>query len=214
MRVVVADDTLITREGVAYLLRNAGIDVVALAADAGELLTAVEMHRPGIAIVDIRMPPSHTDEGLRAANEIRASFPSVGVLLLSQYIEPGYAMQMLNDGAGRVGYLLKDRVFDVTVMLDALRRIDAGDTVVDSTIVSTLFTRPRRVDPLQRLSEREREVLALLAEGLSNQAIAERLFVNERTVEAHVSNLLAKLEIHTDTATHRRVLAVLEFLRA
>jgi DNA-binding NarL/FixJ family response regulator len=214
MRVVVADDTLITREGVTHLLRTAGIDVVALAADADELLAATATHQPEIAVVDIRMPPTHTDEGLRAANHIRTSFPSVGVLLLSQYVEPAYAMQMLNDSPGRVGYLLKDRVFDISVMLDALQRIDAGDTVVDSTIVSSLFARQRRINPLEQLSEREREVLSLVAEGLSNQAIAQRLFVNERTVEAHVSNLLAKLDIHTDSGTHRRVLAVLEFLRA
>lgn len=213
MRVVVADDTLITREGIAHLLRQAGVDVVALAGDGAELLAAVAEHRPSVAIVDIRMPPTHTDEGLRAASEIRATFDPVGVLLLSQYLEPGYAMQLLEGRSDRVGYLLKDRVFDVGVMVDALRRIDAGETVVDSTIVSAMLARQRRLDPLASLSRREREVLALVAEGLSNQAIGERLYVNERTVEAHVSSVLTKLGIHADPGAHRRVLAVLEFLR-
>ena len=214
MRVVVADDVLLTRTGIITLLRDAGIDVVGEAHDAEALLRHVATARPDVAIVDIRMPPTHTDEGLVAAQAIRAEHPDVGVLLLSQYIEPSYAMRLVEDLPGRVGYLLKERVFDVTTILDALRRIQAGDTVIDPSIVARLFGRRRPRDPIADLTDREREVLALIAEGLSNQAIATRIFVTERTVEAHVTQIFQKLLLPQSADQHRRVLAVLAFLRA
>ena len=214
MRVVVAEDTMLTREGIVRLLRDAGIDVVAEVEDAGSLLRKVSLTRPDVALVDIRMPPTHTDEGLVAARRIRESHPQVGVLVLSQYIEPSYAMRLLEEHPEKVGYLLKERVFDVAVLVDALRRIDDGETVVDPTIVSRLLGRQRREDPLAELTPREREVLSLVAEGLSNRAIAERLFVTERTVEAHTKQVFLKLGLREDPSTHRRILAVLAFLRS
>src|SRR5215217_4192277 len=171
MRVVVADDVMLTREGIVRLLEEAGIDVVAEAEDAEGLLRHVRLARPDAAIVDIRMPPTHTDEGLVAARTIRTEFPAVGVLVLSQYVEPTYAMRLLEEHPERVGYLLKERVFDVAILVDALRRITEGETVIDPTIVSRLLGRRRRADPLADLSEREKEVLTLVAEGLSNKAI-------------------------------------------
>lgn len=214
MRVVVADDVMLTREGIVRLLRDAGIDVVAEAEDADGLLRHVQLTRPDAAIVDIRMPPSHTDEGLVAAAAIRDAYPDVGVLVLSQYIEPSYAMRLLEEHPERVGYLLKERVFDVAILVDALRRITDGETVVDPTIVSRLFGRRRRADPLGDLTAREKEVLALVAEGLSNKAIAARLFVTERTVEAHVKQIFLKLDLDVDPDSHRRVRAVLAYLRS
>ena len=214
MRVVVADDVLLTRQGIVHLLREAGIKVVAEAEDAEGLLREVRLARPDVALVDIRMPPTHTDEGLVAAQTIRADFPQVGVLLLSQYIEPSYALRLLQDQPERVGYLLKERVFDIATVVDALRRIADGETVIDPTIVSRLLGRRRRQDPLAVLSEREREVLGLIAEGLSNRAIAARLYVTERTVEAHVTQIFHKLRLPESPDQHRRVLAVLAFLRA
>jgi DNA-binding NarL/FixJ family response regulator len=214
MRVVVADDVMLTREGIVRLLRDANVDVVAQADDAEGLLRHVQLTRPDAAIVDIRMPPSHTDEGLVAAAAIRDAYPDVGVLVLSQYIEPSYAMRLLEEHPERVGYLLKERVFDVAILVDALRRITDGETVVDPTIVSRLLGRRRRADPLAQLTEREKEVLALVAEGLSNKAIAARLFVTERTVEAHVKQILMKLDLEIDPESHRRVRAVLAYLRA
>ncbi len=193
MRVVVADDVMLTREGIVRLLGDAGIDVVAEADDAERLLREVRLKRPDVAIVDIRMPPTHTDEGLVAAQRIRAEHPDVGVLVLSQYVEPSYALRLLEEHPERVGYLLKERVFDVAVLVDALRRIAEGETVVDPTIVTRLLGRRRREDPLAELTAREREVLGLVAEGLSNRAIAARLFVTERTVEAHVKQIFLKL---------------------
>ena len=189
MRVVVADDVMLTREGIVRLLQDAGIDVVAEADDAEALLRHVRSDRPDVAIVDIRMPPTNTDEGLVAARVIRTEQPDVGVLVLSHYVEPSYAMRLIQDQPERVGYLLKDRVFDIAVVVDALRRIMDGETVIDPTIVSRLVGRRRREDPLGRLSEREREVLGLIAEGMSNKAIAARLYVTERTVEAHVTQI-------------------------
>jgi DNA-binding NarL/FixJ family response regulator len=213
VRVVVADDVMVTRAGIVRLLREAGIDVVAEAENADELLRHVSLSRPDAAIVDIRMPPTQTDEGLVAAQRIRAEHPEVGVLVLSQYVEPSYATRLLEEHPERVGYLLEERVFDVAILVDALRRIGDGETVVDPTIVSRLFGRRRRVDPLGELTAREREVLALVAEGLSNRAIAARLFVTERTVEAHVKQIFMKLGLEVSPDSHRRVLAVIAYLR-
>jgi DNA-binding NarL/FixJ family response regulator len=214
MRVVVADDVMLTRQGIVSLLTNAGIDVVGEAEDAAGLLRDVRLARPDAAIVDIRMPPTHTDEGLVAAQTIRTENAAVAVLVLSQYVEPGYAMRLLEEYPEGVGYLLKERVFDVAILLDALRRIADGETVVDPTIVSRLVGRRRREDPLIDLTEREREVLSLVAEGLSNKAIAARIFVTERTVEAHVKQIFLKLHLSANPHSHRRVLAVLAYLRA
>jgi DNA-binding NarL/FixJ family response regulator len=215
VRVVVADDSVLLREGVAQLLSQAGFDVVGLASNPTELLEQVDKHSPDVAIVDIRMPPTHTDEGLQAAQEIRARQPSVGVLVLSQYVRPSYAFELLSPSAERVGYLLKDRVSDLEDLTDAVRRVADGGTVLDPVVVSQLVGRPRQGDDaLEDLSDREREVLALMAEGRSNQAIAERLFITERTVEKHVKSIFAKLRLPTSAEDHRRVLAVLAYLRA
>jgi DNA-binding NarL/FixJ family response regulator len=214
MRVVVADDVMLTREGIVRLLEEAGVEVVAQAEDAEGLLREVRLKRPDVAIADIRMPPSHTDEGLVAAQRIRAEHPDIAVLVLSQYVEPSYAMRLLEEHPERVGYLLKQRVFDVAVLVDALRRIGDGETVIDPTIVSRLVGRQRRQDPLAELTQREREVLSLVAEGLSNRAIASRLFVTERTVEAHVKQVFQKLRLAVNPDSHRRVLAVLACLRS
>ncbi len=214
MRVVVADDAMLTREGIVRLLRDGDIDVVAEAEDADGLLRHVRLAHPDAAIVDIRMFLTHTDEGLVAAQQIRSEHPGVGVLVLSQYIEPSYAMRLLEEHPERVGYLLKERVFDVAILVDALRRVTDGETVIDPTIVSRLVGRRRREDPLVGLTEREREVLGLVAEGLSNKAIAARLFITERTIEAHVKQILLKLRLDTNPDSHRRVLAVLAYLRA
>jgi DNA-binding NarL/FixJ family response regulator len=213
VRVIVADDAMLTRTGIVRLLGDAGVDVVGEAEDADGLLGHVARARPDVAIVDIRMPPTHTDEGLVAVQRIRAEHPAVGVLVLSEYVEPRYAMRLLEEHPEGVGYLLKERVFDVVVLVDALRRVADGETVVDPTIVSRLVGRRRRVDPLAELTEREREVLALVAEGLSNAAIAKRLYVTPRTVEAHVTQIMAKLGLDADPDSHRRVLAVLAYLR-
>jgi DNA-binding NarL/FixJ family response regulator len=214
MRVVVADDTLVTREGIVRLLRDAGVEVVAQAGDAGELLRHVAVHRPDVAIVDIRMPPSHTDEGLVAAQQIRAEHPTIGVLVLSHYVEPSYALRLIEEQPERVGYLLKERIFDVATLVDALRRIVDGETVIDPTIVSRLVRRRRLHDPVSDLTDREREVLGHVAEGMSNRAIATRLFVTDRTVEAHVTQIFQKLGLAESPDQHRRVLAVLAFLRS
>jgi DNA-binding NarL/FixJ family response regulator len=213
MRVIVAEDNLFAREGIVKVLEDCGVEVVAQTGDAEGLLREATTLRPDVVVVDIRMPPTRTDEGLVAAQKLRSVVPGTGVLVLSQYVEPSYALRLLEDHVTGSGYLLKDRVFDGAVMLDALRRITEGETVVDPTIVARLFHRPRTDDPVARLSEREREVLGLVAEGLSNKAIAERLFVSERTVEAHITSLFAKLELSESAGTHRRVLAVLAYLR-
>jgi DNA-binding NarL/FixJ family response regulator len=214
MRVVVADDAMLTRKGIVRLLQEAGIDIVGEAEDADGLLRLVRGTRPDVAIVDIRMPPTHTDEGLIAARAIRADHPEVGVLVLSQYVEPSYAMRLIEDHPERVGYLLKERVFDVAILVDALRRILDGETVIDPTIVSRLLGRRRREDPLFELTAREREVLGLVAEGMSNRAIASRLVVTERTVEAHITQIFQKLQLPESADHHRRVLAVLALLRS
>jgi DNA-binding NarL/FixJ family response regulator len=212
MRVVVAEDTMLTREGIVRLLEAAQVEVLSQVEDGEALLRQVRLQRPDVAIVDIRMPPTHTDEGLVAATRIRAEHPQTGVLLLSHYVEPSYALRLLDEHPARVGYLLKERVFDIANLVDALRRLVDGETVVDPTIVARLLGNRRREDPLEELSEREREVLALVAQGLSNRAIAGRLFVTERTVEAHIKSIFLKLRLSADSESHRRVLAVLTFL--
>jgi DNA-binding NarL/FixJ family response regulator len=214
MRVVLADDSLLLREGVARLLGEAGLDVVAQAGDADDLLRKVGAHKPDVAIVDVKMPPTHTDEGLRAAAQIRERFPDVGVLVLSQYLEEGYALDLLSSSAERMGYLLKDRVADLDRFVDAVRRVGEGGSALDPEVVSRLLGRRRREDPLEELSPREREVLGLMAEGKSNHAIAETLVVTERAVEKHVTSIFSKLSLPPTVEDHRRVLAVLTYLRA
>jgi DNA-binding NarL/FixJ family response regulator len=214
MRVAVADDAMVTREGIVRVLKDAGVDVVGEAENADDLLRLVLGRRPDAVIIDIRMPPTHTDEGLVAAQKIRTQHPEIGVLILSQYVESRYAMHLLEEHPERVGYLLKERVFDVAILLDALRRLVEGESVVDPTIVSQLVGRRQRDPSLAELTEREREVLGLIAERLSNNAIANRLFITERTVEAHVKQIFLKLRLAADPASHRRVLAVLAYLRS
>jgi len=214
MRTVLADDMMLMRRGIAEILGEAGIEVVAEAEDAEGLLEAVARHQPDAAIVDIRMPPTQTTEGLVAAQEIRSRHPHVAVLILSQYVESSYAVRLVEDLPGSVGYLIKERVFEPEILTDALTRVCAGETVVDPTIVAQLFARMRRDDPLERLTAREREVLGLVAEGLSNRAVAERVFISERTVEAHIARIFEKLDLDGSPEQHRRVLAVLAFLRA
>ena len=214
MRVVIADDTMLTREGIASVLAGVGVDVVGSVGDPESLLRQVAATSPDAAVVDIRMPPTHTDEGFRATARLRRDHPGIAVLLLSSYVEPDYAMRLLEDHTGGVGYLLKERVFDGVLLLDALRRLCDGESVVDPTIVSRVFERLRRVDPLAVLTPREREVLGLLTEGLSNSSLAQRLHVTERTVEAHITSIFAKLGLVDEPGVHRRVLAVLTYLRA
>ena len=213
MRVVLADDSVLLREGIARLLEDTGMDVVAQSGTADDLLRHVAMHKPDVAIVDIRMPPTQTDEGLRAAQEIRERFPDVGVLVLSQYVEPGYALELLAESAEGVGYLLKDRVSDVDEFAAAVRRVAEGGSALDPSVVQTLVGRRRKADPLDELTPREREVLELMAEGRSNQAIAERLFITLRAVEKHVTSIFTKLRLSATSEDHRRVLAVLTYLR-
>ena len=213
LRVVLADDSVLLREGTARLLADAGFDVVGQAGDADELMLKVRSYDPDVAIVDIRMPPTHTDEGLRAAKEIRERHPNVGVVVLSQYVEADYAVELLADSAEGVGYLLKDRVADVGEFTAAVQRVAEGGSALDPTIVSRLLGRRRRENPVDTLTPRERDVLTLMAEGLSNSAIAGRLFVTERAVEKHVTSIFAKLRLGADAGAHRRVLAVLAFLR-
>jgi serine/threonine-protein kinase len=214
MRVVVAEDVMLTREGIVHVLTRAGVDVVGEASDPDSLLRLVHTREPDAAVIDIRMPPTHSDEGLVAAREIRETDPDIGILVLSQFLESGYAMEVLEDHPERTGYLLKVRIFDGAVLVDALQRVVEGETVVDPTIVTRLLGRRRPEDPLALLSPREREVLSLVAEGLSNKGIADRLYVTERTVEAHVSQVFLKLTLDESPHSHRRVLAVLTFLRA
>jgi DNA-binding NarL/FixJ family response regulator len=215
MRVVVADDAVILREGLARLLVEAGFEVVGQASDAAELLERIEATAPDVAIVDIRMPPTHTDEGLRAAAEIRASHPAVGILVLSQYARPSYAIELLSNGTEGIGYLLKDRVSDLEELASSVRRVGEGGSVLDPSVVAQLVERPRPAhDPLEELTDRERDVLSLMAEGRSNKAIGQRLFITEHTVEKHVKSIFGKLRLPPSADDHRRVLAVLTFLSA
>jgi DNA-binding NarL/FixJ family response regulator len=214
VRVVLAEDSVLLREGVARILGEAGFEVVGQAGNADELMLKVRSYSPDVAIVDIRMPPTHTDEGLRAALEIREKHPTVGVLVLSQYVEPTYAMELLAESAEGVGYLLKDRVSDVNEFADAVRRVGEGGSALDPTIVSQLVGRRRRDDPIDQLTPREREVLGLMAEGRSNSGIAEQLVVTERAVEKHVTSIFSKLQLPAASEDHRRVLAVLAYLRS
>jgi DNA-binding NarL/FixJ family response regulator len=211
-RVVIADDTLLLREGTARVLTDAGFEVVAQVGNADELLLMVRSHLPDVAVVDIRMPPTHTDEGLRAAKEIRRRFPQVGVLVLSQYLETDYASELLAESAEGVGYLLKDRVATIPEFIAAVERVAARGTALDPAIVSRLVGRSRHDNPIDSLTPRERDVLQLMAEGLSNIAIAARLVVTERAVEKHVTSIFGKLRLAADADAHRRVLAVLAFL--
>jgi DNA-binding NarL/FixJ family response regulator len=213
MRVVIADDAMLVRSGLARLLAEVGVDVVAECADAQALLAAVASLRPEAAIVDIRMPPTHTDEGLEAARRIKTGFPGTAVLLLSQYLEPRYAQRLLADQPAGLGYLLKERVSDVAVLVDALGRLAEGECVIDPTIVTTLMRRARNRSPLDRLTERERQTLALMAEGRSNAGIANRLGVSERTVESTCAQVFRKLDLEPDPDVNRRVSAVLLLLR-
>ncbi|WP_415854545.1 response regulator [Sinomonas sp. G460-2] len=215
MRVVVADDAVILREGLARLLREAGFEVAGLAADGRELLELVEQIQPDVAIVDIRMPPTHTDEGLRAATAIRERWPGIGILVLSQDVHPAYAVELLSAGTEGIGYLLKERVSDLAELAASVRRVGAGGSVLDPLVVSQLVERRRQADdPLTRLTDRERDVLALMAEGRSNKAIAERLFLSEYTVEKHVGSIFGTLRLPPSPDDHRRVLAVVAFLNA
>jgi DNA-binding NarL/FixJ family response regulator len=212
--VALADDTVLLREGVARLLTDSGFDVVAQSGNPDDLLRHVAMHKPAVAIVDIRMPPTHTDEGIRAAREIRERFPATTVLVLSQYVEPAYAMDLFSESTEGLGYLLKDRVSDIEEFANAVRRVAEGGSALDPAVVSQLLGRNREQDALEQLTAREREVLELMAEGRSNQAIADRLFVTLRAVEKHVTSIFVKLELPATTDDHRRVLAVLAFLQA
>jgi DNA-binding NarL/FixJ family response regulator len=214
VRVVIADDSVLLREGLARVLTRGGFELVAQVGDADELLAAVEREQPDVAIVDVRMPPTQTDEGARAAGEIRDRFPSVGVLVLSQVVESAHAVRLFTEHAEGFGYLLKDRVLEIDDFLDAVRRVGRGGTVVDPEVVAQLVGRARDGDPLGDLTPREREVLGLMAEGLSNQGISQKLWLSTRTVETHVNGIFLKLGLLPAPDDHRRVLAVLAFLRA
>jgi DNA-binding NarL/FixJ family response regulator len=212
MRVVVAEDSVLLREGVVRLLEESGHEVVGQAGDHDDLMRKVRAHKPDLAVVDVRMPPTQTDEGLRAAKVIRSELPGVGVLVLSGYVEPAYAQELLAENAEGLGYLLKDRVSDVGAFADAVERVGAGGSALDPEVVSVLMGRAREDDPLDELTPREREVLGLMAEGRSNAAIAEQLVVSGRAVEKHVTSIFGKLDLNASSEDHRRVLAVLRFL--
>ena len=213
LRTVVADDSVLLRDGLVRLLTDSGFDVVAAVGDADGLLDAVTEHAPDLCLVDVRMPPTHTDEGLRAAIEIRGRHPDVAVLVLSQYVEERYAAELLAGDVAGVGYLLKDRVIDVDDFLVSLRRVAAGGSAIDADVVSQILGRSQRTSDLDRLTPREREVLTLMAEGLSNGGIAERLVISHGAVEKHISNVFMKLGLDVEESGHRRVLAVLTYLR-
>ena len=213
MRIVIADDSVLLRAGLARLLEDAGFDVVGQAADAEDLLRKVRAHKPAVAVTDIRMPPTQTDEGLRAAQQIRTEMPEVGVMVLSQFIDEGYALELLQGSAEGIGYLLKDRVADIDAFVDALRRVGGRGSVLDPEVVSQLLGRRRGDDPLDRLTPREREVLGQMAQGRSNGAIARDLVVTERAIEKHVTSIFSKLGLSAADDGHRRVLAVLTYLK-
>ena len=214
MRVVVGEDSVLLREGIVRVLGEAGFEVVAQAGDADELVRKVSAHKPDVAVVDIRMPPTETDDGLRAAIEIRRRLPETGVVVLSQYLEDGYALDLVADGAEGTGYLLKDRVGDIESFADSVRRVGEGGSVLDPEVVQQMLGRRRIDDRLVQLTDRDRDVLALMAEGRSNQAIAGRLVVTERAIEKHVTSIFDKLGLMPAAEDHRRVLAVLSFLRS
>ena len=214
MRIVIGEDSLLLREGIARLLESSGLEVVGLAADLDGLLEAVRETRPDVAVTDIRMPPTHTDEGLQAARTIRKEFPKTGVLVLSQYLDEDYVFKLLGDGAQGLGYLLKDRITDGDAFVDAVRRVAAGEAALDPEVVSHLLGRPGTSGPLGELNDRERTVLAEMAEGRSNNAIASRLFLSDRAVERHVTAIFSKLRLTATPDSHRRVQAVLTYLRA
>jgi DNA-binding NarL/FixJ family response regulator len=214
MKIAIADDSMLIRDGVARLLTDAGHEVVARAVDARSLLREVALTTPDVAVVDIRMPPTHTDEGITAAHTIRRDHPKVAVLVLSQYLESQYAMRLIRENPEHVGYLLKERVSELAVLVDALERVVGGDCVIDPAIVSRLLHRPRDPGPLDSLTARETEVLTLIAEGRSNAAISERLEMSPKTLEAHIRQILRKLDLTESDQDHRRVLAVLTYLRS
>lgn len=212
MRIVIAEDSVLLRAGLTRILADAGEDVVATVGDADELLTVVARHQPDLALVDVRMPPTNTDDGLRAALTVRERWPQVGILVLSQYVEERYATELLSDDTAALGYLLKDRIADISEFLGAVRRVGEGGTALDPEVVAQLLARARRQDPLERLSPREREVLGLMAEGRANPAIARQLVISDKAVEKHVSNIFLKLDLPPTGSDHRRVLAVLRWL--
>jgi DNA-binding NarL/FixJ family response regulator len=214
MRIVIAEDSVLLRAGLTRLLAEAGEEVIAAVSDGDVLIEVTERHRPDIAVVDVRMPPTHTDEGIRAALVIRQRWPEVGILVLSQYVEERYAAELLAGNAAKVGYLLKDRVADVADFVAAVRQVAAGGTALDPEVVAQLLARSRRRDPLDHLSPREREVLGLMAEGQSNGSIAKALVVSDGAVEKHVTNIFTKLDLPPTEEGHRRVLAVLQWLQA
>jgi DNA-binding NarL/FixJ family response regulator len=214
VRIVIAEDSVLLRAGLTRLLIDAGHEIVATVGDADTLLQVVERHTPELAVVDVRMPPTHTDDGLRAALQIRQRWPSVGILVLSQYVEERYATELLADDTSGLGYLLKDRIADVGDFLDAVQRVGEGGAALDPEVVAQLLARTRRRDPIERLSPREREVLALMAEGRSNSAIARELVVSDGAVEKHVSNIFTKLDLPPTEHDHRRGLAVLQWLES
>jgi DNA-binding NarL/FixJ family response regulator len=214
MRVVVGEDSVLLREGIVRLLGEAGFEVVAQAGDGEDLVRKVRAHKPDVAVIDIRMPPSFSDEGLRAAKEVRASLPRVGILVLSQYVDEHYALALLSDGAEGIGYLLKDRVSEVERFIDAVRRVATGGSVLDPEVVAHMVGRRRDEGRLADLSSREREVLELMAQGLSNRAICQELVVTERAVEHHVTSIFTKLGLSASGREHRRVLAVLAYLQS
>jgi DNA-binding NarL/FixJ family response regulator len=214
VRIVIAEDSVLLRAGLTRILIDAGEDVVATVGDADELLTVVNRHQPDLAVVDVRMPPTMTDDGLRAALQVRERWPGIAILVLSQYVEERYATELLASDTSAIGYLLKDRIADVSEFLGAVRRVGSGGTALDPEVVAQLLARSRKRDPLERLSPRESEVLALMAEGRTNPAIARELVVSDKAVEKHVGNIFLKLDLPPATDDHRRVLAVLRWLEA
>lgn len=214
MRIVIGEDAVLLRAGLTQLLEQAGHEVLAAVGDAPSLIDAVDRLQPELAVIDVRMPPDLTDDGIRAAVQIRRTSPGVGILVLSQYVEESYAADLLADDSARTGYLLKERVADVSEFLDAIERVGSGGTVLDPEVVAQIFARSRRRDPIDRLSPREREVLALMAEGRTNSAIGKSLVISDGAVEKHVSNIFTKLDLPPDSDDHRRVLAVLRWLES